>query len=229
LFNGKSAIRFEDSSHLRGHIGVFLGSRVSKTSEIHIRKVEIKKLPPEEPGFQPLFNGKDLAGWQKPEDGWTVERGDLVCRKGASAAMFYEAKEFADFRLRVEVESVADTNLGVGFRAAPTDKKFAPKGYEIPIGTTGRPGNIIKVAAKPPVLALAPLLDKKQLPAVHLWEVIAIGSHIQVKRDGVLVNEVRDDSHRRGQIYLIPRTGNGEARFRKIESRNCRPTNAAPW
>jgi hypothetical protein len=51
-------------------------------AEIHVRKIEIIELSPEpptsEPGFQPLFNGKDLTEWKGDKTIWSVKDGDLI-------------------------------------------------------------------------------------------------------------------------------------------------------
>ena len=32
-----------------------------------------------EPGFQPIFNGKDLSGWEGQPGAWRVEDGAITC------------------------------------------------------------------------------------------------------------------------------------------------------
>jgi enamine deaminase RidA (YjgF/YER057c/UK114 family) len=78
---------------------------------------------------QPLFNGKDLTGWKhiqrnpKPpeESAWQVENGVLRA-VGGPEAIEYQAKQFGDFVLQVDVRTRAvHSNGGVFFRAIPGD------------------------------------------------------------------------------------------------------------
>lgn len=64
--------------------------------------------PPEGPGWESLFNGKDLTGWTIPEqnaDIWTVEDGVLVCHPrtgGEGEKSLWSTESFGDFTLHVE-------------------------------------------------------------------------------------------------------------------------------
>ena len=73
--------------------------------------------PPE--GFQPLFNGKDLAGWKvtggKP-DAWGVA-GELLFVKGGGGGWLMTEKEYSDFELRLEFKLPPGGNSGVALRA----------------------------------------------------------------------------------------------------------------
>jgi hypothetical protein len=87
-----------------------------------------------EPGFQPLFNGRDLDGWQLVRGhgtGYTVENGILVCPADGGGNLFTK-REYADFTLRFEFKLSAGGNNGIGIRA-PLDGDAAYKGMEIQI------------------------------------------------------------------------------------------------
>ncbi len=71
----------------------------------------------------PLFNGKDLTGWQptnpSAKNGWTVKDGILTNdapRSGANFANLRTAQEFEDFNLTLEVRVPAGGNSGVYLR-----------------------------------------------------------------------------------------------------------------
>jgi len=85
-------------------------------TEVRFRKIEIKELAPgskkpektAEPGWIPLFNGKDLAGWKKHQpkrspfwyDGsWQVKDGILV---GTAGNLFSTGGDYDNFHLRFE-------------------------------------------------------------------------------------------------------------------------------
>ncbi|MFM8436443.1 MAG: family 16 glycoside hydrolase, partial [Planctomycetia bacterium] len=56
----------------------------------------------DEPGFEPLFDGKSLAGWKASEnvDSWKVADGQIVCH-GPRSHLFYvgpDADHPAEFK-----------------------------------------------------------------------------------------------------------------------------------
>ena len=78
-----------------------------------------------EEGFTPLFNGKDLAGWQygkgkqaKAGQGYQVDaaNGVLFCTASDGGNLF-TMKEYGDFVFRFEFKLEPNSNNGVGIRA----------------------------------------------------------------------------------------------------------------
>jgi alpha-L-fucosidase len=89
-----------------------------------------------ERGFVPIFNGKDLEGWQGSAKGDTlkgyrVEDGALVCLPEGSGNI-YTRKEYADFTYRLEFRLTPGANNGVGIRA-PLEGDAAYVGMEIQV------------------------------------------------------------------------------------------------
>ncbi len=87
-----------------------------------------------EPGFQPLFNGKDLSGWQLVRGrgpGYVVKKGVIVCPKNGGGNLYTE-KEYADFVLRLEFRLSGGGNNGIGIRA-PLKGDAAYQGMEIQV------------------------------------------------------------------------------------------------
>jgi hypothetical protein len=87
-----------------------------------------------EPGFVPLFNGKDLTGWTirgQYGPGYVVENGLLVCPVNGGGNLFTE-KEYSNFILRFEFRLEEGSNNGIGVRA-PYEGDVAYKGMEIQI------------------------------------------------------------------------------------------------
>lgn len=71
-----------------------------------------------EEGFVPLFNGKNLDGWQGlngDTSSYYVKDGLLIC-KGDGRKMIFSAKQYANFILRLEVKLDPGGNNGVGIR-----------------------------------------------------------------------------------------------------------------
>jgi len=89
----------------------------------------------EEEGFIPLFNGKDLTGWQivGNADGFQVISGVIRSETGWNGQwMYYKEKEFSDFVLRVEWRVAERGNSGVFLRVPPEGQPWVT-GYEAQI------------------------------------------------------------------------------------------------
>jgi len=87
-----------------------------------------------EPGFTPLFNGKDLSGWKlaaKKGEGYGVKDGVIYCAKGGGGNLYTE-KEFGDFILRFDFKLEEGSNNGLGIRA-PLEGDAAYVGMELQI------------------------------------------------------------------------------------------------
>ncbi len=83
-------------------------------------------------GFVPLFNGRNLDGWQvvrgKP---YVVEDGKLVC-PASGGGVLYTTRQYSDFILRFEFKLSPGANNGVAIRA-PLKGDAAYAGLEIQI------------------------------------------------------------------------------------------------
>jgi hypothetical protein len=93
-----------------------------------------------EPGFRPLFNGKDLSGWQQDTPGlWSVRDGMIV---GKTFALkhndFLRTRDtFTDFTLKLSFRLVNGTgNSGIQFRSRPVPGSHEVAGYQADIGET---------------------------------------------------------------------------------------------
>jgi hypothetical protein len=88
----------------------------------------------DEPGFQPLFDGKTLRGWvlvggRGP--GYLVENEAIVCPKEGGGNLYTE-KEYANFIVRMQFRLWEGGNNGVGIRA-PLQGDAAYAGMEIQV------------------------------------------------------------------------------------------------
>lgn len=93
-------------------------------------------------GFEPLFNGKDLTGWEpkqenpkaKDKDFWVVKEGGiLACRAGTG--WLGTKKEYGDFILRLEWKVAEGGNSGVFLRVPGVKEGVSPSatGMEIQV------------------------------------------------------------------------------------------------
>ncbi|HPI73015.1 MAG TPA: DUF1080 domain-containing protein, partial [bacterium] len=102
---------------------------------LYFRNIFIKELPTLEPPFNgPLFNGKDLQGWQvingRPES-WQAADG-ILFTTGQGGGWLSTTREFADFKLSLEFRVPADGNSGV-FLRSPHHGDPAYTGMEIQV------------------------------------------------------------------------------------------------
>ena len=84
---------------------------------------------------EPIFNGRDLTGWEKlytepgkdPESHWEVENRELINRK--PGANIRTKRTFQDFKLHVEFNCPQDGNSGVYLRGRyEVQVEYEPKG-----------------------------------------------------------------------------------------------------
>ncbi len=80
--------------------------------------------------WQPIFNGRDLAGWRGDTAGYSIEDGVLVCKKGGKT--LETESEYGDFALSFEFRLEASGNNGIGIRV-PKDGYPSRDGLEIQI------------------------------------------------------------------------------------------------
>ena len=98
-----------------------------------------------EEGFEPLFDGKSLAGWEGKEGVFRVEDGAIVAgslkEKIPNNEFLCSTKRYGDFELRLKARLVGrGQNAGVQFRSQRIANHFEMIGYQCDMGTMqGRP------------------------------------------------------------------------------------------
>ena len=112
----------------------------------------------DEPGFEPLFDGKSLAGWKANEnaESWKVADGQIVCH-GPRSHLFYvgpdaeRPAEFKDFHFKAEVMTKPGSNSGIFFHTAFQPEGWPAVGYEMQVNNsqkdpvrTGSIYNVVK-------------------------------------------------------------------------------------
>jgi formylglycine-generating enzyme required for sulfatase activity/serine/threonine protein kinase len=168
-------------------------------------------------GFVPLFNGKDLTGWEPNTDqarNWRVENGILIGSGAADSYLSSERGNFTDFHLRVEARINSGGNSGVFART-----QGGADGYEagilfdeahpIKTGALWAPGGTLATAAVSPA-------------GPNEWftlEFIAVDNHLVVKVNGQTTAEYVDPGrrYRTGHIALQRYDAQTIVEFRKIE------------
>src|SRR5262249_50914326 len=141
--NGDTVVAYTDeqSAYQRGRIAL---ETYAPGTLITFKKIEIKELPPEEPGWVQLFNGRDLTGWRKPgPDSWKVENGQLQ-GSGRGARLWTERSDFANFHLRMEAKC-AKGGGGLRLRTQADRPESEVRGYAIGLHLKDLPTGSISV------------------------------------------------------------------------------------
>ncbi|MGQ0635953.1 MAG: 3-keto-disaccharide hydrolase [Planctomycetaceae bacterium] len=178
-------------------------------------------------GFRPLFNGKDLSGWEatKPEM-WSVRDGMIIGRQENNLlkknTFLATTENFSDFVLKVSVRLVGDRgNSGVQFRTAILPNGTA-RGYQVDIGKFfwgllleegGR--GILK--RPPPEAVQRP--DFLKVDDWNRYVITVKGHHITLELNGVKYIDLEDaKGDLTGVIALQLHAGEGlEVQFKDIE------------
>lgn len=102
-------------------------------SPLWFRNIFIREIPRGE-GWRPLFNGKDLTGWEQvggSAQTWKAEDGILYTDAG-DGGWLSTTEEFGDFELELEYRVPPEGNSGV-FVRAPREGNPAYTGFEVQI------------------------------------------------------------------------------------------------
>jgi len=174
-------------------------------------------------GFQPLFNGKNLDGWDGDPRLWKVRDGVLV---GSTEGVSLEANSFLiskrslkNFVLRAEMK-LRNHNSGIQFRSEALPN-WVVRGYQADAAENNYWGCIYDEKGKRGILANG-WKDKAE-KAVKLtdwnqYEILCNGDQIKLTLNGVETAELRDSERLEGIIALqLHRGPPMEVYFRKIE------------
>ena len=98
-----------------------------------------------EPGFQPIFDGTTLAGWEGDPNYWRVENGALVGEitpatvVKSNSFVVWRGGQPGDFELKLDYRITADGNSGINYRSTivpdtiTSENRFAMRGYQCDI------------------------------------------------------------------------------------------------
>jgi len=187
-------------------------------------------LPPAEPipedvkleeGFESIFNGKDLTGWEGKDGLWLVEKGLLIGRSaGLKQNEFLGTKEnYKDFQIKfrfqlVGVPGKGMINSGCQFWSQRVPNSTEAKGYQADIGD-GWWGALYdesrrnKVLVKPDPAVIEKLIKKNQW---NDYSVTAKGDKIVLEINGTQTvewteTEPVDKVARDGKIFFQVHSG----------------------
>ncbi|MBI2481705.1 MAG: DUF1080 domain-containing protein, partial [Planctomycetia bacterium] len=93
--------------------------------EIRWRNIFVREIPTDEAnellatkhsdGFEPIFNGKDFAGWNGPVENYDIIDGSICCKDGKGGTI-YTQEEYTDFAVRLEFQVPEGGNNGLAIR-----------------------------------------------------------------------------------------------------------------
>jgi hypothetical protein len=169
--------------------------------------------PGAQDGWVPLFNGKDLDGWEQKNGlaKFTAEDGCIVGKSVPKSpnSFLCTRKDYADFALEFEVKVDAALNSGVQIRSQslPTYQSGRVHGYQVEIAVNGFSGGIYDEARRgkflnDPDKATA---EVRQLVKDNEWakfRVVCQGDQIQTWINGTKVTDLYDSMTRSGFIGL---------------------------
>lgn len=189
-------------------------------------------------GWQSLFNGRDLDGWEKHGGGATyaVEDDAIVGTNGPGQNTFLcTAREYGDFELEFEVRLLAPLNSGVQIRSRArieqrdgVDREFV---YGPQIEIERSPGEAGYIYGERIGGWMTP--EDKLKPHSHFrnddwnhYRILAEGPRIRTWINGQLVSDLVDEEvyrdHARGFVGLQVHSTKAEAGTLKVAWRNLR-------
>ncbi len=181
----------------------------------------------QENGFRPLFNGRDLSGWEGQEDGlWIVEDGMIVGRSpGIAKNQFLATREiFKDFVLRFQFRLVGgEGNSGVQFRSIRV-LGHEMSGYQADIGE-GYWSCLYDESRRNRVLIRPSqeALDSLDTSGWNTYELTANGASLTLRVNGVTAFEYEEEDSeiaREGRIALQVHSGGPmEIQFKDLQIR----------
>ncbi len=150
-------------------------------------------------GWKPLFNGRDLAGWDFDGGPAGVDVKDGVLRFAAKSPTgdIHTKDDFQDFELALDFQTGFMANSGVFLRAARTAENPAYSGCEIQILDDFNWETVTKSKLQPyqftgSIYGSSPTGDRAALRPVGRWNTYFIryqGSRLYVELNGVKIQD----------------------------------------
>ncbi|MHB0957791.1 MAG: 3-keto-disaccharide hydrolase [Pirellulaceae bacterium] len=167
--------------------------------EIRWRNIFVREIPAEEAnqllqqrdaqGFEPLFNGRDLTGWQGALDNYEVVEGALRCKPQQGGTLFTK-EAFGDFVVRLEFRLPPAGNNGLAIRyPGQGDPAYAGMCELQVLDTPGYPGQLDPRQGHGSAYGMV-AAHQGYLRPVGCWnfqEVSVEGSKIKVELNGTVI------------------------------------------
>jgi hypothetical protein len=174
-------------------------------------------------GFVPLFNGKNLDGWDGDPRLWSVKDGIIV---GSTEGVPLEHNEFliskktySNFILRADMK-LRNHNSGIQFRSQAFPE-WVVAGYQADAAENNYWGCLYEEKGKRGVMVNG-WKDKGEkvvkLKDWNTYEILCDGDHIQIKLNGLVTADLHDSVSLSGVIAMqVHRGPPMQVYFRNIE------------
>ena len=165
-------------------------------------------------GFQSIFNGKNLEGWQNHgSEKWYVENGELVCESGPKAEYGYlsTVDHYDDFELLVDFKQESNGNSGIFFRSTVEGTKVS--GWQVEVAPPkNHSGGIYESYGRG--WLIQPDMEKDSALRMGEWntmKIIAVGPKVTTWLNGVEMITITDEKigEGKGSIALQIHDGGG--------------------
>ena len=173
-------------------------------------------------GYESIFNGADLTGWNGDPDLWTVQDGIIIGstdgRPLKRNSFLITEEVFRDFELRFEVK-LRNGNSGMQFRSE-RKSGWIVRGYQADLAEGKGWGNL-HGEGLPGGLILDGWQNKSEFIVQRGWNRIAIrceGHRIRISVNGSVVNDVLDPGALEGVFAMQLHRGEPM----RVEFRNVR-------
>ena len=159
--------------------------------------------------FKPLFNGKNLKGWEPTPGGkWEVKNGVIVGTSPKSErrhGILLTKKRFKDFVVKAKFR-VLHGDSGFYFRVDRVKSGVSVHGFQVEIDETDETGGLYETGGRGWVYQPTAEVAKKRAYKKGEWsdlELTAKGGDITVKINGVVSTKLTNDKSRKeGHIGL---------------------------
>jgi hypothetical protein len=220
--NGRPAWKATGLKPRSGYIG--LQAEVPLGGQFLFRNIRIAEL-----GYKPLFNGRDLSGWEggdaKAETCWKAEDGLLTCT-GKPGTWLRTTGRYGDFNLRLEYKLKPGGNSGVYIHSPANGEHHGQgNGVEVQILDDASPryAKLEPYQYSGSLYTLVPAKRGSALPAGQ-WNRLEIncrGTRYRVVQNGAVVIDVKADTipdlkARAAEGFLGLQNHNEEVSFRNL-------------
>ncbi len=174
-------------------------------------------------GFRPLFNGKNLNGWDGDPRLWKAEGGEIVgSTEGVTLQgntfLVYTKEKFSNFVLCADAK-LRNHNSGIQFRSEALPD-WVVRGYQFDMAEGNWWGSIYDERGKRGVLVNGWKGKGEKVVKPTDWNQVEItckGDRIEIRLNGLVTAELRDSERLSGIIALQLHRGPAmEARFRNL-------------
>ncbi|MEK7407729.1 MAG: DUF1080 domain-containing protein [Acidobacteriota bacterium] len=179
-------------------------------------------------GFRPLFNGRNLDGWDGDPRLWKVEDGVITgSTEGVTLSQntFLITKEtFGDFHFKLQVK-LRNHNSGIQFRSEALPD-WVVRGLQADMAENNYWGSIYDERGKRGIMVNGWKDKAEKVVKPGDWndiEIMCDGEAIQIKVNGLVTAELKDSVRMSGVIALQLHRGPAmEARFRNLRIKPLR-------